>query len=279
MEYHSHLFQDFSLLIYKGEKLLAVLPANIVDGVVYSHQGLTYGGLVLPFQINFETVSEICQALLTFLKANAVESLQVKELPLPYHKTLAHEVTYFLEKYGVTIATQMVLAVDYSQTIPFHKTKLKYYRQGQQKGLEIRKETNFESFWNTVLIPRLAEKHTAKPVHSLQEITLLHSRFPDNIYQYNVYFEDELLAGITIFETDQVVKSQYGATTPKGEKLRAFDYLFVSLIKKYQHQKKYFSQGTVTEKNELGYNEGLLKQKQELGCEVYLQRTYEIAFS
>ena len=47
MEYHSDRFQDFSLLVFEGEKLMSVLPANRVGDTVFSHQGLTYGGLVL----------------------------------------------------------------------------------------------------------------------------------------------------------------------------------------------------------------------------------------
>ncbi|SFU40303.1 hypothetical protein SAMN05216480_102282 [Pustulibacterium marinum] len=277
MEYHADRFDDFSLLIFKNEKLVAVFPANVKDGVVYSHQGLTYGGLLLPFDVNFDEVTAIFNTMVAFLKRNGIDLLIVKEMPKPYHKQPSDEVAYWMHKFGSILDTQLVLAVDYGKPIALHKTKRKYHRQGSQKGLEIRKETNFEAFWNMVLTPRLAEKHKASPVHSLAEIELLHSRFPDKIYQYNVYLEDELLAGITVFETDQVVKSQYGATTAKGEQLRAFDYLFVSLILQFQDQKKYFSQGTVTEKNELGYNPGLLKQKQELGCEVHLQRTFEIS--
>ena len=34
--------------------------------------------------------------------------------------------------------------------------------------------------------------------------------------------------------------------------------------------------GTVTENNKLGYNSGLLKQKEELGCSVYTQDFYNI---
>ena len=47
MDYHSDRFMDHSLLVFKDEKLIAVLPGNQVDNTVYSHQGLTYGGLIV----------------------------------------------------------------------------------------------------------------------------------------------------------------------------------------------------------------------------------------
>ena len=48
MEYHQDRFEDFSLLIFdEKENIKAILPANRVGDTVFSHQGLTYGGLVI----------------------------------------------------------------------------------------------------------------------------------------------------------------------------------------------------------------------------------------
>ena len=46
MEYHKDRFEDYSLIVLDGERWVAVLPANIEEAKVFSHQGLTYGGLV-----------------------------------------------------------------------------------------------------------------------------------------------------------------------------------------------------------------------------------------
>ena len=46
MDYHRDRFEDYSLKVYKKEKLVALLPANINDNIVYSHQGPSYGGVV-----------------------------------------------------------------------------------------------------------------------------------------------------------------------------------------------------------------------------------------
>ena len=47
MEYHSDRFEDFSLLVFDEKNTLkAILPANRVQDVLHSHQGLTYGGLI-----------------------------------------------------------------------------------------------------------------------------------------------------------------------------------------------------------------------------------------
>lgn len=51
MDYHSDRFRDHSLLFYLERRLLAVLPANERYGVLYSHQGLTYGSLLMSRQL------------------------------------------------------------------------------------------------------------------------------------------------------------------------------------------------------------------------------------
>nr|WP_231379808.1 GNAT family N-acetyltransferase [Flavobacterium sp. CG_9.1] len=157
------------------------------------------------------------------------------------------------------------------------KSKLKHFRKVEELDVELVEEQELESFWELVLEPRLLEKHNAKPVHTLQEITVLKEKFPNNIRQFSAYYDGTIIAGITLFETETVVKSQYGATTKKGEELRALDFLFITLIKKYKQEGKlFFDMGIVNDANEKGYHAGLLKQKEELGCSVYNQDFYKM---
>ncbi|MFT7164355.1 MAG: hypothetical protein ACI9CZ_000928, partial [Flavobacterium sp.] len=46
MEYHKDRFQDNSLIVSYKDKWIGVMPANKVGNETFSHQGLTYGGLV-----------------------------------------------------------------------------------------------------------------------------------------------------------------------------------------------------------------------------------------
>ena len=87
-------------------------------------------------------------------------------------------------------------------------------------------------------------------------------------------YEGEIVAGITLFCSQQVIKSQYGATSLKGESIRALDYLFINLIEKFGSESAFFDMGIVDD-GDL-YNKGLLKQKEELGCAVYVQDVYKI---
>jgi lipid II:glycine glycyltransferase (peptidoglycan interpeptide bridge formation enzyme) len=163
------------------------------------------------------------------------------------------------------------------QEVPISKSKLKHFRRTEVLGLRVVEETNFQPFWEKILEPRLVEKYAAKPVHSLAEIQLLHERFPKNIKQFSVYLEDKIVAGITIFEFENGVKSQYGATSKKGEKYRALDFLFISLLDVFQKRgKHFFDMGIVNDSGEKGFHSGLLQQKEELGCTVWNQDFYKI---
>ena len=277
MDYHSDRFQDFSLLVFVKEELTALLPANIVDDVLHSHLGLTYGGLILKKKTSLNEVNYIFDCICGFIKSKKINTLHIKQIPIIYHNLPTQELNFFLDKKGDLVKRQMVLAIDYSKPLQIHKTKLKHYKKSDKLGLIIKEENDFSTFWNDVLIPRLKTKHKVKPVHTYNEITQLNNDFPDQIKQFNIYIEDKLLAGITLFETEITVKSQYGATTKSGEKVRALDYLFLFLINKYKAQgKQFFSMGTVADDSEIGYNKGLLKQKEELGCSLYMQDFYKV---
>jgi hypothetical protein len=273
MEYHSDRFSDASVLIFEGDDLVAVCPANYSENQWYSHQGLTYGGIVINNTYSSDRFGVLIKELLTFLKSNGFNKAFIKTIPQFYgndrllklrHQLITHQATVY--------RSDMVLAVDYAQPLNIHKTKLKHFNRNSIVGFEIKETSDFSGFWNQILIPRLQEKHQVKPVHTLKEIQYLKNKFPKKIKQFNLYKEEELLAGIPIFDTGKVVKSQYGATSLMGEKHRAIEYLFIHLIHQFKNVgKHYFSMGTVTEQNDLGYNAGLLKQKEELGCSLFLQ--------
>ena len=75
MDYHSDRFKDFSLMFYSKDKLSAVLPGNIKDNVYYSHQGLTYGGLIIDSKCKTADVCRIFEEANTFLKGHGIKRI------------------------------------------------------------------------------------------------------------------------------------------------------------------------------------------------------------
>ena len=60
MDYHSDRFADHSLLFSERGKTVALLPANRCGDTLHSHQGLTYGGLVMSQGV---TTAKACEML------------------------------------------------------------------------------------------------------------------------------------------------------------------------------------------------------------------------
>ena len=72
MDYHADRFRDCSLMIYRKGRLSAVLPANVVGDILYSHQGLTYGGFILNDKVTVADMLEIFEEVNSFLKKNCL---------------------------------------------------------------------------------------------------------------------------------------------------------------------------------------------------------------
>ena len=51
MDYHADRFEDYSLLFYNDDELVALLPASIHELELRSHGGLTYGGMICSYAV------------------------------------------------------------------------------------------------------------------------------------------------------------------------------------------------------------------------------------
>ena len=277
MDYHSDRFTDHSLLIYKGEKLVAVLPANISGSELHSHQGLSYGGVVLGKQATFEETLHIFKSLLTFLKSEGFTVLKLKLLPKIYHQMPSDEIDYLL-----FLVKASLIRKDFTSCV-FNENSLKIassnrlrgIKKGVKNELKVSEEVNFKPFWSKVLEPNLKQVHNQKPVHSLEEIELLQSRFPKNIKQFNVYKNDEIVAGATIFETVTVAHAQYISANEEGRQTGGLDFLFNHLLQHYSN-KNYFDFGISNEAQGMKVNKGLLHWKETFGGRSIVHDFYEI---
>ncbi|MCK5401785.1 MAG: GNAT family N-acetyltransferase [Flavobacteriaceae bacterium] len=278
MDYHSDRFDDYSLLVFKEEKLVAIFPANRVDNIIYSHQGLTYGGLVIHEALKFQDVLESFKSILIFLNSNGFETLELKLIPPIYNSLPSDEINYFMFLLNAELLRRDVLSViDLDDGINISKNRIEGYKRAKRHKLEIKEEREFNEFWNGILIPNLKLKHNANPVHSLNEITLLKQHFPNNIRQFNVYFNDNIVGGATIFETKKVAHAQYISANIDKNMLGSLDYLHFYLINEVFANKKYFDFGISNKNQGKNINEGLLFWKEGFGAKTITQDFYRVS--
>lgn len=277
MDYHKDRFEDYSLQVFKGEKLVAVLPANRVENVVYSHQGLTYGGLVYEDKLKLASVILVFKAILFYLNENEITKIQLKTIPSIYHNKPAEELNYALFLAEAQLIRRDTLAViDLSKPIRFSKIRKRGIQKGISNSLIIKEENHLESFWNQVLIPNLYLKHNAEPIHTLDEIQSLKNHFPKNIRQFNVYCNNEIVAGTTVFETESVAHCQYISKYEEHENLGSLDFLYNQLINNVFADKKHFDFGISNENHGRSLNQGLSYWKESFGSSTIVHDFYEV---
>ena len=277
MDYHADRFQDHSLLIFNKKKLVALLPANIKDDTIYSHEGLTYGGLLISERTTVTETLELFEQICLYFKALNIKKLVYKCIPYIYSKHPAQEDLYVLFRLKAQrIACHISSTIVQSNPIPFIESRKSGVRKAKQNEIVIEKCNQFDLFWE-ILSNNLRDKYDARPVHSLEEITLLRNKFPKNIEHYLVLTKDRVpLAGTVIYLFDQVAHTQYISSSINGRKTGALDLLFLHLVNDVYKNKTYFDFGTSTEQMGNYLNEGLIFQKKGFGGRGVAYETYEI---
>ena len=277
MDYHKDRFEDFSLMIYKEEKLYAVLPANKNGDTVYSHQGLTYGSFVLQESAKLKSTFIAFNEVLKFLFEEGVEKLDIRIIPTFYNSLPSDELEYILFKAKASlIKRDVIMLIDYQNKIRFQKNRREGINKAKRKRLVVKIDGNYESFWNEILIPNLKAKHNSSPVHSLNEIKLLAARFPKQIVQVNVYQDDKIVAGTTVFLTKNVVHPQYVSANLDKNGLGSLDLLYDFILEYFKEGRNYFSFNTSSEESGKLLNEGLLFWKESCGARPHVFNNYEI---
>lgn len=279
MEYHSDRFEDHSLLVFKGEKVTALIPANSTGNTLHSHQGLTYGGLVLSPKVKLEQSLQIFRDVLKYLNDKGIKTLEIKTLPHIYPDFPSEEINYLMFLTEARLTRRDVLSVvDLKSPFKISSGRMEGVKRGEKNLLQVQEVQQFDDFWNTILIPTLSEKHQAKPVHTLKEITLLHQRFPDNIRQFNVYHNTKIVAGTTVFESKNVAHSQYIAAAGNDKnQLGSLDYLHHYLLTEVFQDKKYFDFGISNENQGRNLNRGLSFWKEGFGAGAVTQDFYTLS--
>lgn len=276
MDYHSDRFVDNSLMFFDNDNLIAVLPMNIKDKVLYSHQGLTYGGFITDEKMKQHKMLECFEALKQYMQANNIEKLIYKIIPHIYHKTPAEEDLYALFKNDAKL-----LKLEPSTTIylknpcKMPKGRKAQISRAKREGVVIQESKDFKTFID-LENKILAEYHDTKAVHTAEELELLHSKFSEQIRLYTASLNDEMIAGTLIFEYENAVHTQYMASNKISREIGGLDLLIKTLIDKYQNTKMYFDFGISTEKNGQFLNEGLISQKEGFGGRTTVHQTFEL---
>lgn len=274
MDHHAQRFEEHSLCVRDPSmRLLAVLPANRVGEMLYSHGGLTYGGFVYGTESRTLDASAILSATIDYLRAVGVTGLLYKTIPHIYHRQPAEEDRLALSEAGASLATRQVLSV-----VPREGRAARQARRrrgvgrAKRAGLEVSESDDLPAFW-ALLARVLRQRHSAEPVHSLAELLLLRSRFPNRIRTFIATRSGTPVAGALVFETDRVARAQYICADESGRQNGALDALFSHLLDEVYPDKPWFDFGS-SSLSAGGLNPGLIAHKEGFGARTVVQDHY-----
>ena len=276
MDYHSDRFEDHSLLFFVGHHLHSILPANIVDITLYSHQGLTYGGLLMDKEVTAAEVIHLFEELNQYLHQCGIRKVVYKPVPWVYHQLPSEEDLYplFWVCKARLVTRDIGTVIFLQQHLRWRKDRRRRLRRAQEAGVEVVRTDDFAPFWQ-VLNENLMNRHQVHPVHSLQEIQLLYERFPKNILQYNALLDGQVVAGMTFYLTSQVVHGQYCSSNDLGKESGAVDAIHDYVMHHDFPDYPYMDFGRSTEGDGSILNEGLVAQKEGFGGRTICYDTYE----
>lgn len=284
LSYHETRFTDRSIVLTDCNKYLGLIPAanelEAVD-VVTSHPGSSFGGVVHRGGLRGAKMIDALQLTAELLRKSGTKKFRYKAVPYIYHDVPAQDDIYAIWRLGYSCYRKdLSCCIDLSNRLPVTERRRRSYQRALKAGLSIREGGEvLPDLWQ-VLQENLARKHNARPVHTIEEMALLASRFPSQIEVLAAYKGAEVIAGLVLFKGRQVIHAQYIASSEAGYEVSALDFLFEHVVASSSRAgMRYFDFGISTENQGRQLNESLYKFKSEFGASGLVHEFYEIDLS
>ncbi len=279
MDYHSDRFVDHSLMFYHDDKLIALLPMNEKEGVLFSHGGLTYGGFICGEKMRQTIMNECFGELIKYAEQSHFQKIIYKTIPYIYYSQPCEEDRFALFANGAKLVTVDVSTyVNLENPIPFRKNMKRQIKKAEQACCIIKEATEADDFTEFIELENeiLLERHNTKAAHSGAELKMLKDRFPENIHLFVALRENNMIGGAVVYEYANVVHTQYMAANEEAREIRALDLTIGTIINLFKSRKKWLDFGISTEHGKVYLNEGLVSQKEGFGGRTGIYEIWEL---
>ena len=253
-------------MFYLKDKLYALLPANAKGDTLQSHGGLTYGGLIMDAHATADNIVTLFAEMNDWLRRQGFRHVLYKAVPWVYHLLPAEEDLYAIYRScnARLVARDIASVIDMQRPLKWSRDRKYGINRARTNQIEIEQSLDFEGFWK-VLDWNLMHTYGARPVHTLEEINLLHSRFPHNIVLYTARKDGEVIGGTVIYLTPQTAHAQYISANEEGKHLRVIDAIYNKVLHEDLVDFRYFDFGKSTEDQGHRLNSSLIYQKEGFG--------------
>jgi len=281
LSYHGDRFNDQSLILMSGNKVYGLFPAAQQPGnekQITSHPGITYGGLLSTFKLRGEQLISAFDQICAHYREKGYETLLYKTVPSVFHRIVCQDDLYVLFRKGAQCVRRDLSAIidlnNRAKPSKGHKWSVGKARKNDLVAVEGAEMAG--EIWE-VLANRLQEKYGTKPVHTLDELLDLYSRFPKEIEFRGLQHKGELVAGCVLFNSNSVCHTQYITSSGKGDELFALNLLLENAIADAQSSSyRYFDFGISNEDQGRYLNERLYSFKKHFGAGSMVHEFFEI---
>ncbi len=278
-------FRDHSLILEEKGLIKALFPAVDVQDQetrsLISHQGSSYGGIIVKGDLSFRDSYNYVEAILDHARKEGFDRIQMTLPPVIYQKRVSNYLDFSLIKHGFTYKKRDVSSILALEDSP--ETNLKQFksshrtavRKAVKQGVKIYESDDWSAFYE-LLRKNLKIRHNVQPTHTLDELLKIKKLYPQQIRLFGAFSEEKMVAGVVNFSVNSdVVLAFYISHNEAFQHLRAVNLLFYEIIK-WCHKKefKYLDFGIFTVNMEPNF--GLGRFKENFGAGGVFRDTFEL---
>ncbi|HOP49134.1 MAG TPA: GNAT family N-acetyltransferase [Ignavibacteriales bacterium] len=283
LSYHPvNRFSNNSVVFFKNNKILALLPATIIERdnkrIFVSHQGASYGGFVYK-DLNLQEAHKLVELLIKIGKENDCNQITLTLPPIIYQKKYSNYIDFALYRNGFSYLKRelsSVVRLDFKNNKPtelFRDEAIRAVNKAKKLGVEIIETEEFEEYYS-ILKNNLRMRHNVTPTHSLDELLKLKKMYPTKIRLFGAFKDEKLIAGVCNFSANsEVVLAFYISHNDEYQEYRPVNLLFHEIMQKYQLENfKYLDFGIFTVN--MDPNWGLGRFKENFGARGIFRDTF-----
>ncbi len=268
MDYHKDRFTDHSLLFFRDDEVITILPMSEHGDMLISHGGLTYGGFITGNGMKQHIMNECFDLLLHYARDNGFSKIRYKTIPHIYHKQPAEEDRFALFAHHASLENvDASTYVNLKNPLKMPKGRKAQISRAKREGVKVIYADDLKSYQDFIRLENevLKERHDTHAVHTAEELKMLRDNFPDAIQLFVAQKDGKIIAGAVIFKYEQVIHTQYMAADDEARRIGALDLTIHTIIEEYRGNITWLDFGISTEHNRIYLNEGLISQKEGFG--------------
>lgn len=286
------VFVDDSLLLLNGTSIVAVILGHVDESddkkVFYSHNGTTFGGIVLSKNaLNINYLEKIFEITEQYFKDNNINKVELKQTGQIFFDKDTTLLDYYFYLNGYNQLSELGYYIDFDNyndeiITNYSKSRRRDYRYSLKKDFKFKElitDEEIKDFY--FILCDNYKKFNKSPIHTLDKLLdFKFKRLTDETKFYGVYEGDELIAGGMIFLFNKLAfHTQYLAVKQDKTHIFCNEFLYTNLIEEARKEGyRYISFGTSTLNKGKILNKNLAQFKEGFGTSCFINKTFTKSF-